>query len=263
MKGQTIAQLNGQVRRIDKTTFAVRSQSGKGEYQVIKSELGYICSCPDSMYRGETCKHAWAVAISLELAQKVRQSVVITPVTLSECLFCHSQKLKKSGIRKNKSGDIKRYACLICKKTFSVNIGFERMKHNPQAITAAMQLYFSGESLRNTMKSLKLIGVAVSHQTVWNWIAKYCTLMQEYIEKLQPQVSDTWRADELFVKIKGDMKYMFALMDDETRLIIAQEVADTKFKHDARNLFRKGRELAGKKPLVMITDGLYSVPCSV
>lgn len=47
-------------------------------------------------------------------------------------------------------------------------------------------------------------------------------------------------------------------MDEETRLIIAQEVADTKFKHDARNLFRKGKELAGKRPLIMITDGLQA-----
>jgi transposase-like protein len=46
------------------------------------------------------------------------------------------------------------------------NIGFERMKHNPQAITMAMQLYFSGESLRNTKESLQLLGVEVSHQTV-------------------------------------------------------------------------------------------------
>lgn len=38
---------------------------------------------------------------------------------------------------------------------FSVNIGFERMKHNQQAITSAMQLYFRGESLRNMMKSLR------------------------------------------------------------------------------------------------------------
>ena len=40
------------------------------------------------------------------------------------------------------------------------------MKHNPQGITTAMQLYFSGESLRNTAKSLELLGVNVSHQTI-------------------------------------------------------------------------------------------------
>ncbi|WP_374213698.1 transposase [Nitrososphaera viennensis] len=119
-----------------------------------------------------------------------------------------------------------------------------------------MQLYFSGESLRNTQRSLRLIGIDVSYVTVYRWIGKYVTLMQDYVEKLQPPVSDTWRADEIYVKIKGDMKYVFALMDDETRYWIAQEVADTKYKHDARSIFRKGKELTGKKPMKLITDGL-------
>ena len=73
-----------------------------------------------------------------------------------------------------------------------------------------------------------------------------------------PNVSDTWRADELYVKMKGDMKYVFALMDDETRFWIAQEVADTKYKHDARKLFQMGKQLMGKKPKTLITDGLQS-----
>ena len=138
----------------------------------------------------------------------------------------------------------------------SVNIGFERMKHNPQAITTAMQLYFSGESLRNTRKSLRLLGVEVSHQTVYNWIKKYVASMKKYIDELTPQVSDTWRADELYLKIKGNMKYLFALMDDETRYWIAQEVAESKYKHDAKKLFQLAKKVTGKKPETLITDGL-------
>ena len=103
------------------------------------------------------------------------------------------------------------------------------MKHNPQAITTAMQLYFSGESLRNTMESLRLLGVEVSHQTVYNWIKKYVGLMKDYAESITPNVSDTWRADEIYIKISGNLKYLFAMMDDETRFWIAQEVAETKF----------------------------------
>ncbi len=121
-----------------------------------------------------------------------------------------------------------------------------------------MQLYFSGESLRNTQKSLKLLGVEVSHQTVFMWIKKYVRLMKDYVEKLTPNVSDTWRADEIYVKVKGNMKYLFAMMDDETRFWIAQEVAETKDKHDARNLLRMSKELMGKKPKTFITDGLHS-----
>lgn len=84
------------------------------------------------------------------------------------------------------------------------------------------------------------------------------SLMQQYIEKLKPNLGDIWRADELWIKVKGDMKYLFALMDDETRYLIAQEVADTKYKHDARSLFHKGKQAAGKKPDSLITDGLPS-----
>jgi transposase-like protein len=87
--------------------------------------------------------------------------------------------------------------------------------------------------------------------------------MEKYVEKITPNVSDTWRADELYVKIKGDMKYLFAMMDDETRFWIAQEVADTKLKHDARVLFHSAIRVTGKQPKTLITDGLrsYAIAC--
>jgi len=235
-RGLEIAQSKeNQITRIDHAIYKVLSQSGNGEYIVCLSEDEWRCECPDYRFRGVKCKHIWAVEFSL---------------------YCHSPNIKKFEVRHNKSGDIQRFVCLDCKKTFSINIGFEKMKHNAQAITSAMQLYFSGESLRNTMKSLKLLGVEVSHQTVYNWIRKYVQLMGLYVEKIVPNVSNTWRADELYVKIKGDMKYLFALMDDETRFWIAQEVAESKYKHDARRLFQLGQKVTGKKPMTLITDGL-------
>ena len=89
---------------------------------------------------------------------------------------------------------------------------------------------------------MKLIGVQVSYRTVLNWINKYTALMEKYLDKITPQVSDTWRADELFLKVKGNMKYLYALMDDQTRFWIAQEVADTKNTADLRPLFKLGRK---------------------
>ncbi len=126
------------------------------------------------------------------------------------------------------------------------------------ALSSGMQLYFTGESLRNVQKFLKLQGVSISHVAVMKWINKYTALMTKYLEKIKPNVGDTWRADEIWVKIDGNMKYLFAMMDDETRFWIAQEVAETKYKHDARNLLRMSKELMGKKPTTFITDGLAS-----
>jgi transposase-like protein len=129
------------------------------------------------------------------------------------------------------------------------------MKHNPQGITTAMQLYFSGESLRNTARSLRLLGVQVSHKTVFMWIKKYTALMEKYLDKITPNVSDTWRADELFLKVKGNMKYLYALMDNQTRFWIAQEVASTKYTADVRPLLELGKAVAGKQPKTLVSDG--------
>jgi putative transposase len=51
------------------------------------------------------------------------------------------------------------------------------------------------------------------------------------------------------------MKYMYAIMDDETRFWIAQQVSGTKYTADVRPLFKKAKEVAGKRPNVLISDG--------
>jgi len=253
-RGKEICMMNA-VSKMNETDYIVKSQSGNGEYRVSKTFNSWICSCPDYSYRGWTCKHIYAVQFSYNLKQVVKQNLVLEPINVSQCQFCGSSKLRKYGVRRNKSGDLQRFLCEYCKRTFSINVAFEKMRHNPQAITSAMQLYFSGESLRNTQKSLRLLGVKVSYQTIFKWIRKYSALMQSYAEKITPNVSDTWRADEIYIKVKGDLKYLFAMIDDETRFWIAKEVANTKQNHDAKGLFQTSKELMGKTPIRLITDG--------
>jgi len=257
-RGQTIAQLNGQIQRIDESLYTVKSQSGNGEYAVTMVDHDWICECPDNKFRGVKCKHIFAVEFSKSLRAEVAVRRIKPIEGLTECIYCGSRNIRKDGKRKNKSGTIQIYECKNCHKYFTFNIGFEHMKHSPKAITTAMQLYFSGESFRNTQKSLRLLGVQISHKTVFMWIKKYVALMKEYSEKLVPNISDTWRADEIRFKVRGNMKYLFAVMDDETRFWIAQEVADTKHSHDTQNLFALSKTLMRKQPKQIITDGLYS-----
>ncbi len=122
----------------------------------------------------------------------------------------------------------------------------------------SLQLYFTGESLRNVQKFLKLQGVDVSHKTIYCWVRKYTKLMKTYLDKITPQIGDTWRADEVFVKIRGELKYIFSLMDDETRFWIAQEVSNKKHGHNARGLLKEGKKVTQIKPKVFTTDGLPS-----
>lgn len=186
--------------------------------------------------------------------QEVEQ-VVIPAITLQNCPNCKSNKFVKHGIRHNKFGDIQRYSCNGCGKWFTFNVGFERMHATPQMITSAMQLYFSGESFRNSKQFLELQGVKISHVAVYKWIKKYVTLMQNYVDKIKPKVGDAWRTDELYLKIKGNTKYLYAIMDDQTRYLIAQQVADSKYAADITPMFRKAKLIAGKRPGVLISDG--------
>ena len=245
VRGRMIFEKGDAIKRIDQNEYKVKSQSSGGDYQVLQTELGWLCSCPDAMFRSVECKHILAVQLSLKVRAEVENQILAPIVNTDSCIFCGSKHIVKDGLRRNKHGDIQKFNCLECKKYFTINLGFEKMKHNPQAITSAMQLYFSGESLRKTAESLRLMGAEVSHQTIHNWITKYVGLMNRYLDRITPNVGSVWRADELYLKVKGNMKYLFELMDDQTRFWIAQEVADYKGTSDIRPDGGRGEEAGG------------------
>lgn len=256
--GRKIVEKPDQVKRIDENWYQVKSQSLKFDswYDVIVTENGLVCDCPDHKWRKAKCKHIVACEISLKLRKEInKEGVVIEPVKVDVCPKCDSGNLKKHGIRHNKNYDLQRYSCKDCRFRFTTNLGFEKMKGTPQIVTSAMQLYFSGESFRSVQNFLRLQGVEVTHKTVYNWVKKYVGLMEKYLENITPQVGDVWRADELFVRIKGKPNYIYALMDDDSRFWLAKQIAEKKFSADVEPMFRDAMGTAQKKPKIMITDG--------
>lgn len=260
-KGKLIAQ-NGEVTRVNSEKHEVKSQSGNGIYLIILSSKGWSCTCPDHRTRQVKCKHIHAVEFSLQLRNEVRESIIVSPVTVSTCPICQSDKIEKFGVRRNKNTIIQRFRCKTCERTFNLNFRFERMRSDPKAITTAMQLYFSGESLRNTKLALKMMGISVSHVTIYKWIGKYVDLMNGYLERITPQVSGIWRTYEVYVKFRGKMNYVFAMMDDETRYWIAQQVSQHKGIDDVAPMFKQAAQVAGKRPNLLISGGAQNFKCA-
>lgn len=254
-RGKSIAEIKKNIKRINDHHYKVKSQSGDSEYHVTLNTLGWVCSCPDHTFRGVRCKHIFGVHFSLAIRGQVEFHVVIQSLDALSCIRCNSERIVKDAIRHNKHGDLQRYLCKDCHKRFSINLGFGSMRATPHIITSAMQLYFTGESFRNVQKFLKLQGVKVSHVAVYKWIKKYVRLMQSYLDKITPNVSSVWRTDEMYLKIKGSMKYLYAIMDDETRFWIAQQVAETKNTADVQPLFAHAKSITGKRPNTLISDG--------
>ena len=157
-KGKAIAQTANQVNRIDDYLYTVKSQSGNGDYAVTKVDDEWVCQCPDNTYRHIPCKHIHAVNFSLTLRAEVKVRTIAPIENLSECIFCGSHNLMKAGKRKNKAVTIQKYLCRDCHKYFTFNIGFEKMKHNPQAITTSLQLYFQRRKPQKHNESLRTNG---------------------------------------------------------------------------------------------------------
>ncbi len=152
-KGEEIVKKDDQITRVNEDYYNVKSQSTDKIYDVVLTEIGWVCSCPDNNFRHICCKHIHAVEFSLQIRKQV-ESIVINQIDANYCKFCNSTDIVKKGLRKNKTYSLQVYQCRVCKKKFSINLGFEKMKASPQVITSAIQLYFTGESLRNVQKFL-------------------------------------------------------------------------------------------------------------
>ena len=254
-RGQAIFEKRDQMERIDDSHYMVNSQSSNKKYDVISTERGWNCACPDHQFRNVCCKHIHAVEISLRMRTEVRKEITIPQVDLGKCKFCDSAKIVKHGIKKLKKGTFQRFRCADCKKHFIHNLGFERKRATPEQITMAVDLFWSGLSSRKVAATLKMTGIKTSHITVQNWASEYGSLMEKYLEKITPQVGESWRTDELYLKIKGDRKYLFAMLDSETRFWLAKMVAEHKGNDDVAPMFKDAKKKAGKIPTTLISDG--------
>lgn len=256
-----MTETTGYASQFESNKFRVRSQTNPDtSYIITKTDNGLVCECPDNKFRKADCKH---IKIVLELVMKNRcyhNNVfrIMERSALKLCKYCDSGRITKKGTRKNKSGNVQIFKCLDCKKKFSSNFGFERTRFDYATITGALQMYYSGMSVRDIENHYEMLGITVDHSSIYDWICKYSTLVSKYLNEIVPRTNDRTmvRADEVWIKVNGKQNYLFASMDDDTRYWLASDMAETKFQHNADTLLELTREKIGKNPSHFVTDGL-------
>ena len=254
-RGRRIFEYGGQIRRIDDIEYEVLSQTwGDRAYAVLRSSRGWLCSCPDHMEAGHQCKHIHAVEMSIRMREAVQNTVTITPVEPGKCKHCGGTNTRKDCIRHFKKGPVQQYKCKDCSKRFTHNLGFERRQATPEQISTAVELVFAGMSTRKVATTLKGMGVEKSHMTIMRWATAYAGIMERYADAIMPRVGEQWRTDEVFVSVKGNHRYIFAMLDTETRYWIAKMVAENKGTDDVAPMFQKARDIAGKVPHTLVSD---------
>ena len=255
-------------RQLDENTFELPSQSGNGLYTVKREGTNWICSCPDHLYRLAECKHIHAVKFYFALKGKIQGGHAIAPRPIVRpptpperliCAYCGSVDLIKNGVRNNKAGKKIRYLCKSCNRTFIHEDGFKRVHYDPKVVTVALDLYFKGTSLRKIQDHMRqFYNLNLSHTTIHFWIRKYMELVDRYVSTLQPQTSMIWHADEMMVKAGGKYKWLWHVMDGETRFMLSNLVSEKRSIIEAKEVVKQAKETASQKPALFVTDGLFS-----
>lgn len=263
VRGLSISAKGNQIKRLNPTTYRVKSQNGNGSYLVVKEGQGWKCECPDFAYRSAICKHIYAVEFSLNLRERVTsESLKLSNVCEepeTSCKYCGSSEIIKRGCRETKNCKMQRFQCKECGRRFVNNEAFENMRHSPKTVTLAMDLYFKGVSLRKIVDHLKqFYNIKVSQVAVFKWIRKYTELMKEYVDGLTPELSGVWHTDEMKVKVDGDYQWLWNLMDNETRFLLSSQMSKRREIKDARKVFAEAKTIAKDTPDFMVTDGLPS-----
>jgi transposase-like protein len=246
---------------ISKEKFLVPSQSSGKKYNVTHLD-GWSCSCPDFQKRGLECKHIHATKFFLKLRNKeeVNGFDVAEAVNKPECPKCKSSEVVKAGQRKNKNGVKQKLQCSECKHYF-VQEPIKYVKANAKVVMLTLDLYYKGLSLRDVSDTVKqFYGIKLHHETVRRWINKFSKMMNDYTSQFKPSVSGQWHSDEQMVKVKGEWKWAWNVIDAKSRFLIANNLTEQRGVKDARAIIRKAKRNAGKKPDYFITDNLGAYP---
>ena len=171
------------------------------------------------------------------------------------CKFCGSENLVKSGSVAQKQV----YKCKDCSHRFFANEQFSRMKNSKHVVVASLNLYFDGLSVRKTQKELKkLLGEEVSGATIWRWVQKYSKLVSACVSKAEtPSLSGKWHEDETMIEFEGRDAWVWEIIDEETRFLVASHLSGSRTFEDTFKVFQKGMDTAKARPRPVHVDGSY------
>jgi transposase-like protein len=146
-----------------------------------------------------------------------------------------------------------------------VNIGFEKSRANPKAVTVALDLFFKKVSLRLICDHLKQFhNISVTHVSVLNWIRKFVDTVKPYVDAITPpHLSGIFHVDEMMIHCRrenmemGHYQWLWNVMDNSTKFWISSIVSQRREVVDARRVFQDTKSKTNT-PKAIIHDGLQS-----
>ena len=139
---------------------------------------------------------------------------------------------------------------------------FRYFKTSPEIIRLAVMMYVRFPlSLRNVEDLLHERGIDISHETVRFWWNRFGTMFaaeirRKRVDHMRAGPQWRWHVDEVFVKINGELHYLWRAVDHEGEVLEAF-VTKKRDRKAALKFLRKLMKRYGR-PNAIVTDRLRS-----
>jgi len=139
---------------------------------------------------------------------------------------------------------------------------FRYFKTSPEVIRLAVMLYVKYPlSLRNVEDLLAERGIDIAHETIRYWWNRFgpmfaADIRRQRVSQMRGCRQWRWHLDEMYVKINGEMHYLWRAVDHEGE-ILESFVTKDRDKAAALKFMKKALKRYGS-PEAITTDGLRS-----
>ena len=129
---------------------------------------------------------------------------------------------------------------------------FKGRHHQQEIILQCVRWYVAYSlSYRDLNELMQERGYAVDHSTVQRWVVHYVPRIEKVFRKTKKRVGLRWRLDETYVKIKGEWKYLYRVVDKQGDTVDFLLTA-RRDKKAARRFLNKAIGSNGKPSLINI-----------
>ena len=74
-------------------------------------------------------------------------------------------------------------------------------------------------SYRNLEEMMLERGLSVAHTTIYRWVVAYAPQINKRCRKYLRPTNDSWKVDETYIKVNGELKYLYRAIDSDGQTI--------------------------------------------
>src|SRR5918911_5536097 len=103
----------------------------------------------------------------------------------------------------------------------------------------------------------------MAHTTIMRWVHQYSPELDKRLRRHLKKTNDSWRVDEMYIKVKGQWMYLYRAVDSEGSTIDFY-LSKTRDHKAAKRFFKKAlRSFHVSKPRVMTVDKNPAYPIAI